>query len=491
MRALYRSLRKRGARSIRQSVSALWRAAAALILCLPAAVHGQTVYHGFTLLDPAERRVIDNAYVVVDGTQIVEVGRGALLQGDKSGYVDMSGRYALPGFIDAHAHVTMGVRTIDMSGGTPVLKERPSDEITRFNALVALASGVTTIRNPAGVPAAGARYAESVRSGTWVGPQILQAGTLFGGLPLDWAVHPRNEQDWHDAIEGEVQLGFDFVKLYTGLSEHELEQGIAAAHARGLGTIAHLDRVSWTHAAELGIDALTHALPTSEDLLVEPARSEYIATRDAPSGKFMYQWFELVDFDSEPVQEMIRVLAEKRILVDLTLVVNEIVYWFNEIDSRPFMPEQDWMHPDLVGSWREQLGGSLYDWTVEDFDRAKSVMPKVLEFARRLHEGGVPLLIGTDGTGGGPLFARELELHVAAGMPVWDVLALATTKAAELLGLAGRTGKIEANFEADIVFLEANPLDDIANVGRVETVIAKGRVINRENLIEQARSFAE
>lgn len=74
--------------------------------------------------------------------------------------------------------------------------------------------------------------------------------------------------------------------------------------------------------------------------------------------------------------------------------------------------------------------------------------------SRRLHEAGVPLLVGTDGTGGGPLFLRELELHVEAGIPVGDVLALATTKAAERLGLAGRTGLLEADFEADIVFLK-------------------------------------
>jgi imidazolonepropionase-like amidohydrolase len=465
-------------------------AAAALLFGLAVSVHAQTVYHGFTLLDPSEQRVVENAYIVVDGARIAEVGHGAAPQGDGLLHIDMSGLYAMPGLIDAHAHVTFGVRSMDMSGGMPVLRETPSDSITRFNALVALASGVTTIRNPAGVPEAGARYADKVRSGVWAGPEVQQAGSLIGGYPLDWAVQPEDEAEWQDAIAREGRFGFELVKLYTGLSESELKQGIEAVRAHGLRTIAHLDRVSWTRAAELGIDALTHALPTSEDLLVEPARSAYLETRNLPSAKFMYQWFEFVDFDSEPMREMFGVLAEKQVLVDLTLVVNEIVYWFDDIDSRPFMPEHGWMHPDLVALWREQLGLSLYDWTADDFERAKSIMPKVLEFARRLHEAGVPVVIGTDGSGGGPLLARELQLHVDAGIPIWDVLALVTATAAERLGLH-ETGRLASGYRADIVFLEANPLDDITHVGRVEAVVAGGRAYRARDLMTQARSLAE
>jgi imidazolonepropionase-like amidohydrolase len=81
-------------------------------------------------------------------------------------------------------------------------------------------------------------------------------------------------------------------------------------------------------------------------------------------------------------------------------------------------------------------------------------------------------------------------LHVEAGIPIWDVLALATTKAAERLDLRN-TGRLEAGFTADIVFLEANPLDDIANVGRVDTVLARGRAYQARDLIEQARTVAE
>jgi imidazolonepropionase-like amidohydrolase len=463
---------------------------AVILLVTPIDARAQTVYHGFTLVDPSERRMVPNAYLVVDGSRIKEMGHGTPPSRPGWQSVDMSGRYALPGFVDAHAHITVGPRTIEVHDGAPVVKEVTSDSITRFNALVALASGVTTVRNPGGVPAANVRYAQQLRAGVWLGPEAIQAGTLFGGFPLEWAVQPADSAAWRVAIDREARSGFPLVKLYVGLSEEELGMGIAAAHAHGLRTIAHLDRVSWTHAARLGVDALTHALPTSEALLVEPARSAYIESRKAASAKYMYQWWEYVDLDSAPMQELVRTLAERQVKVDLTLVVNELVYWWDRVDSLAVMQQKGWMHPAHAAPWRQQLGGSLYDWTAVDYARARAVMPKVLEFARRLHAAGVPMFIGTDGTGGGPFYARELVLHAAAGIPAWDILALATTLGAERLGLATRTGSLRVGREADIVFLDADPVADIGNTARVATVVVNGHAFTAAELMARARSFA-
>jgi imidazolonepropionase-like amidohydrolase len=118
------------------------------------------------------------------------------------------------------------------------------------------------------------------------------------------------------------------------------------------------------------------------------------------------------------------------------------------------------------------------------------VLPKVLELAKRFYEAGVRLSIGTDGTGGGPSFVRELELHVQAGIPAWEVLRLATSGAAERLGMADRRGTLAAGFEADIVFLNSDPLQDIANVRDVDTVVQNGRGHRATELLEMAAAPA-
>jgi imidazolonepropionase-like amidohydrolase len=446
-----------------------------------------TVYHGFTQLDPVRAAIAEDAFVVVEGSRITRTGSGVPPRRDNWKYVDMSGRYALPGFFDTHAHITIGPLKMEMKEGVPTFRFEVVDELTRYHALIALAFGVTTIRNPAGDAEANAHYDEMIESGAWLGPEALHAGDLiepsFGSVPGD-------DAEWDREIERQKQLGMRYIKLYTGLSEEELGRGIETAHAHDLKAIAHLDRVSWTRAMELGIDELTHALPTSADLLVEPRRSEYLASRESPDAKYMYRWFELVDYDSEPFQDMLRMLVEKQIHVDLTLIANEIVYFYDEIDDLTYVRE--YMHPDPAfrENWQQGMTASYFGWSEDDYRRAHAVLPKVLELAKRFHEAGVALSIGTDGTGGGPSFVRELLLHQRAGIPAWEVLRLATTGAAQRLEVAERTGALAPGLEADVVFLRGNPLENIESVRDVDMVIQDGRAYRAEELLEMASELA-
>ena len=447
-----------------------------------------TVYHDFTLVDPATRTLTEDAYLVVEGSMITDVGEGMPTASEGLRLVDMSGRWALPGLIDAHAHITAGRMSVKVVDDAPVITMHTIDEVTRFNALVALASGVTTIRNPAGAPTKSAHYDEMVAEGEWLGPEALHAGLIFDPTPIvGGSVYPSDEAGWEQEIVRQKSLGIDYIKLYTGLTELELATGIRLAHEHGLETIAHLDRVSWSRAVDLGIDALTHALPTSPDLLEEPERAEYASTRSIPSSTFMYQWFELVDYGSPPIRELIQKLVESGVHVDLTLAVNELVYMFDELDSLYSLDEGNFMHPDMIEPWLQQMSASHFGWTEEDYARAHAVMPKVLEFGKLLHDAGVSLLLGTDGPGGGPSFLRELSLHARAGIEPWDILALATTLNAEGLGIGNRTGSLKAGLEADVVFLNANPVDDVANVAEIDLVVSNGSAY-RATELEERRS---
>jgi imidazolonepropionase-like amidohydrolase len=138
----------------------------------------------------------------------------------------------------------------------------------------------------------------------------------------------------------------------------------------------------------------------------------------------------------------------------------------------------------------QNLDASHTGWSQEDYRRARAVMPKVLELAKRFYDAGVPLLVGTDSSGGAPFYAREPALHVQEGIPAWDVLELATSLAAHRLGVADRTGTIERGKEADIVFLKSNPLENIANIRDVDTVISNGRAYRFGELIDLAAAVA-
>jgi imidazolonepropionase-like amidohydrolase len=471
--------------AIRRSASAV---AAILALSFLPQTQAATLYENFTLLDPVTKTATPDAWLVVDGERIVARGAGDAKAEAGWERRDMSGTFALPGFFDGHAHITAGPLTVDRSGPVPVVDMSSQAAVTRFHALTALAFGVTSIRNPSGDPQANHDYSRQVQAGELPGPEAISAGFAFDPVQIRGAiVYPASEAAWRAEVARQKALGMEYLKLYAGLSEAELGLAIRLAHENGMQAIGHLDQVSWVRAIELGIDALTHALPTSADLLPADKRDAYRKSRSPISSTYMYQWFELADFDGPEIKSLIALLAERQVEVDVTLMVHLLTYFFDDIDR--VYPEADraFVHPLVMKDWKRNMGASHYGWTPDDYRRAKAVFPKVLEFTRRLHEAGVPMLIGTDGYGGAPNYAMELQMHRQAGLSAWDVLALATHVSAERLGMGARTGRLQGGYEADIVFLNANPLDDMQRVREVHTTVVNGKPYSHQQLITLAR----
>lgn len=423
-----------------------------------------------TLIEPATKTLKENAWVHIAQGKIVAVGQGAAPAMEPP--IDLAGAYLLPGLIDAHLHLTAGPLAVEMKDGTPALSMESNEVITRFHAKAALASGVTTAFSPAGDPIANHRYAQQQRNGELLGPALHYAGLFFDPMPIaGGSVYPAGIDGWRAEIERQKALGASHIKLYHGLTQAELRQGIALAKDAGLKSIAHLDHVSWQFAADAGVDALTHAFMSSADLLPVAARAQFEAERAPGNSQYLYRWFEAVDYDAEPMQTLFRTLARKKVRVDLTLLANEMAFFQPQLDN--LYPASDWQIHPAAANWRNNIGMSVYNWTAEDFQRAEAVFPKVLELVQRMHKAGVPLLIGSDSYGAGDWFWRELQLHQRAGLDNWRILQMVTSDAARLLQLAD-IGHVRAGTHADLIVLSQNPLEDIGALRSVNMVIQRG-----------------
>jgi len=448
----------------------------------PVALSG-ALYHGFTLIDPSAQSVTEEAWLVIEGATIVARGEGALPRGAFVETRDLSGLYALPGFIDVHGHMTAGPHALEFIDGAPTLTMEPLDDAAEFHARMALGFGVTTVRNPGAPPQASAAYDARIASGEWVGPTILHAGAViqpppFGGTAF---AYPTTPQDWDAEAARQAEMGMSYFKLYHGLSEAELEAGVTAARAHGLEPIAHLDQISWTRAAELGVTGFLHALPTSADLLEDDAREDYLAVRGA-DARFMYQWFERVDLDGPRMREMYQTLREVDATVDATLQVN-ILMTGPEGRARLYPEEiHPYLHPRTLGALLQFTSLSLTGWTEDDTASAEAALDQVYAFTRRLHAEGIALGVGSDGPGGGPLFVLELELMEEAGFSRWQVLELATAGGARVMRLQDQTGQLREGYEADIVFLAGNPLIELAAAGNTAFVMTDGVLYAAEPL---------
>jgi len=463
------------------TIAAALSTSACLTPSLPATAE---IYSGFTLLDPESELRLEDAWIVVDKGKILRIGSGRPPRSaDLADRHELRGKFVLPGFIDAHAHIThTGIHAFELENGLVTVTMVSDDRITQHNARIALARGITTVRNPGGDPVANAQYDRKIETGEWIGPEAVHAGAViepppFGGSSF---AYPRNDVEWDAEASRQAELGMTYFKLYVSLSEDELAAGVRAAKAHGLIPIAHLNKVSWTRAVNLGIEQLEHALPTSPELLSPEAFETYTAGL-GPDSKFIYRWFELADFDSAPIRDLVKTLADRRIAVNLTLIVNELIFNIDKIETVLPPIELEDMDPDVLKAFLPQLRASATGWTPDDFERARAVMPKVLAFAKLLHNAGVPMMIGTD-AGGGTFYYRELALHHEAGIPTWDVLRMATNEAAMILKMEDRIGTVATGYEADLVILEADPLSDISAAAQVYGVINNGALLLTSDL---------
>lgn len=469
----------------------LYPATAALLLAacqtapLPA---GATLYHGFTLIDPATETVTPDAWIVVASGRIAQVGAGRLPAAEPARTRDLEGRYLLPGFIDAHAHIThSGMQQIEVKDGAVSIRMDSIDRITRHNGRIALARGVTTVRNPGGDTDANARYNRMIASGDWIGPEALHAGAVIQPPPFVGGsfAYPRDAAAWDAEAARQKAAGMTYFKLYVSLTEDELALGVAAANRHGLVPIAHLDKISWSRAVDLGVEQLEHALPTSPDLLTPEARTAYLANPRHDST-FMYRWFELADMDGPLIRDLARKLAERKIAVDLTLVVNELVYNVDDVRAHWASIDLEDAPPEVMATYLPQIEASATGWTPEDFIRARAALHKVKDFARVLYDAGVPMMIGTD-AGGGIFYARELELHTEAGIPAWAVLRMATSGAAAIMGMDDRIGRIAPGLEADLVILDADPVSNVSAARQIHGVLNNGVYMRSDDLRKAAR----
>ena len=172
------------------------------------------LYYNFTLVDPATEKRIEHAWVVVEAGQLSRIGSGRTPRmADPARAHDLSGRFVMPGLIDAHAHITAtGILKVDVVNGAPVLSMKIDEAITRRNARVALARGVTTVRNPAGNPQENAHYDRMIASGTWLGPEARHAGAVMQPPPMGGAMfaYPRSEAEWQAEASRQAELGMTY-----------------------------------------------------------------------------------------------------------------------------------------------------------------------------------------------------------------------------------------------------------------------------------------
>lgn len=348
--------------------------------------------------------------------------------------INATGKYLIPGLIDMHAHVA------------GVLKNSFNYSLAIETLGTLLNYGVTTIRNPGGPTEQSIDLREEVSSGEIHGPQILTAGELLNSpqelIPF---VEKKisTEKEVRIEVKRQANMGVDFIKLYVGLTPNLVSAAVEEAHHNGIRVIGHLYSTSWTDAANMGIDYLTHGVPVDPNTL--SGENNSIFKTNTVSGPFEhFSWLELVDLNSQEISEMVESLSRNNVTVDPTL--------------------------------------SIYEAMLSDHPNSKYLWTKIMGLTKKMYEKNINILAGTDipnfGLIPGKSLHHELELLVETGIPQHEVIRIATINAAKSLELDDEIGTIELNKQADMIILSSNPLEDIRNTQNIHMIINNGKIID-------------
>jgi imidazolonepropionase-like amidohydrolase len=398
-----------------------------------------TAYVGATLIDGTGAGPISNAVLLVEAGRVTEVGPATDVQIPRGATeVDLSGRFVMPGIVNAHAHV----------GDTRGLEAGHYSEANVLDQLGLFARyGITTVVSLGDDQEAGVRVRDAQAVSSLDRARLFEAGAVVTGDTPEEAVA---------IAEANAEMGVDFIKFRVddnlGTTEKMAPEVyravIAKADELGLPIASHVYYLDDTKALlRDGIDFVGHSirdLPVDAELIdmLRESGACYCATLMREVSTYVYE--------SEP--EFFRdpfFLAE----ADSTII-------------------EALLDPAHQASVRQSRTAQLY----------KAALDVAKQNLALLSAGGVRIAMGTDagppGRFQGYFEHLELELMADAGMSAADIIRASTGEAAACMGLEN-IGTLEIGNWADFLVLEADPLTDIKNTRSIEEVYVAGNPVPR------------
>jgi imidazolonepropionase-like amidohydrolase len=396
------------------------------------------VITGVNVVDAAAGRILPNSTVTISGDTIASlVSEGPIPAGVQ--VVDGRGKYLIPGLWDMHAHM-------EASGESWLPLH--------------VANGVTGIRDMGSDLDVILRMRDATSSGRTLGPRIVAAGPILDDAPGNWPfrLRVRNAEEGRSAVVLLQRRGVDLIKVHNHTPRTAFFGIAEEARRQKLPLAGH---VPMNVTAEEAVDAgMTNIEHLSEMRLWMPCSGGREYRRDA----------------CRPFFEM---LARRGIWQTPTLgAVSELATIGTPASS--ISAEQiAYAGKQLRGMW---AGNQKLFATPEVIRMMKARAQVAAVVTSDMAKAGVGILAGCDALIAGFCVHDELSAMVRAGMTPVSALQTATINPARYLGREKTFGSIAPGKVADLVLLDANPLDEIGNVRRIHAVVVAGRPLDRREL---------
>lgn len=451
---------------------------------------------GAAVIDVRTGRMRVSDILVRDG-RIVEVSKkGAKRAPVGAQVVDATGRYAIPGLWDMHLHLA-------------AVPEMDADRVLTL----LLVNGVTSVRDTGGPLEKVLAIRKRVNEETTPAPRVRVAGPIIDGSP---PVHHSSSSDAEGSsmtadtpqeavrfVDTFAERGVDFIKSYEMLRPEVFSALVKRAHEHHLLVTGHIPLSMTTpQALDAGIDGIEHIRGMEFDCAKDPQRllAERIQILDehgSDEGSALRRRVHatvrpeaFAEQDQARCAALIREFVRKGTWHTPTLHI--VAFRALRYYERPEWKEAlRYLPKSLEQTWRDRLVEYTDD---SKYTEWKTQGDWAIEVIGQMYRAGVRLMAGTDAPGlifmPGFTLHDELDALVRAGLPPLAALQAATVNPARFFDVEAELGSIQAGKLADIVLLDADPLADIDNTRRINTVISKGRVYDRAALDAMLAPFA-
>ena len=414
--------------------------------------------------------------VVISGNRIAQVGSpGSTKIPRNARVVDAAGKFLIPGLWDMHVHFGETERSFPLF----------------------VANGVTGVRDMGGDPEKSFRWREETARGALLGPRIVACGPIIDGP--DPAAHGptivvATAAEGRKAVADLAGRGADCIKVYDRLPRDAYFAIISEARKRRIPVVGHVPlSVSTAEASDAGQKSIEHLGTVLEGSSTIEAELQRLEAAPPPAGdpsefprRIAARGKRMLDtYDERKASVLFRRLAKNRTWQVPTLVVKRGQTFIDDL-SRAGDVRLKYVAKSDREWWSPQKNFFARYRTPEYIVYKKRLYRTELDLVGAMHHAGVPLMTGTDVSSAwvfpGFSLHDELELLVEAGLTPMEALRAATRNPAAFLGELASFGTVERGKMADLVLLDANPLEDIRNSRKIRAVVRNGRYLPNEEL---------
>jgi tetratricopeptide (TPR) repeat protein len=450
----------------------------------PAESQATLIFTHATIIDTSGGPNKTDMTVFITGDRITEIKKtGKVRPAKRAQVIDATGKFLIPGLWDMHVHWNDA----------------------RYFPLF-IANGITGMRIMWGTPDH-FEQREDISKGSLIGPRLIIASPIIDGPKPVWAgsISVGNEAEARQVVRQVKEMGYDFVKIYQllprdvyfAIADESKKQGLffaghiplsistAEASNAGQRSIEHLDFIT------LGI--LLACSNKEEELLKEREKAfEGLSAQQSPTRSQLEAYRNFIEkilktYDDKKASALFALFVKNSTWQCPTLTV---LRSYRYLDDENFTndPRLKYMPKDIRESWELKNNPLVSSNAAEDWAIGKKVYQKELETVGAMRRAGVELLAGTDVLNPfcfpGFSLHDELSLLVEAGLMPIEALQAATYNPAKFLGMMDSLGTIDTGKIADLVLLEADPLEDIGNTRKIAAVVVNGKYFPKPSLDE-------